>query len=75
MASVTIRGCAFGAVTLLNFAFVFISGADFIHFISFKTIYYNITGETILCQGDYSSLCLFSSLSGYHGLPLVAGTK
>ncbi|XP_008329434.2 nurim [Cynoglossus semilaevis] len=50
MASVTIRGCAFGAVTLLNFAFVFISGADFIHFISFKTIYYNITGETILCQ-------------------------
>ncbi|XP_037120309.1 nurim [Syngnathus acus] len=50
MASVTIRGCALCTVTLLNFAFVFLSGADFIRFISFRAIYHNITGETTLCQ-------------------------
>ncbi|XP_049606570.1 nurim [Syngnathus scovelli] len=50
MASVTIRGCALCTVTLLNFAFVFLSGADFIRFISFQAIYHNITGETTLCQ-------------------------
>lgn len=51
MASVTVRGCALCAVSLFNFAFVFISGADFIRFISFRAIYHNITGETTLCQG------------------------
>lgn len=51
MASVTVRGCALGTVSLLNFAFVFISGADFIQFISFSAIYHNITGETTLCRG------------------------
>ncbi|XP_042291580.1 nurim [Thunnus maccoyii] len=52
MASVTVslRGWVFATVSLLNFAFVFISGADFIRFISFRAIYHNITGETILCQ-------------------------
>lgn len=51
MAAVTVRGCALCTVSLLNFAFVFISGADFIRFISFRAIYHNITGETTLCQG------------------------
>ncbi|XP_053190546.1 nurim [Scomber japonicus] len=52
MASVaaTLRVCFFCTVSLLNFAFVFISGADFIRFISFRAIYHNITGETKLCQ-------------------------
>ncbi|XP_044191699.1 nurim [Thunnus albacares] len=48
--TVTLRGWVFATVSLLNFAFVFISGADFIRFISFRAIYHNITGETILCQ-------------------------
>ncbi|KAF0024361.1 hypothetical protein F2P81_023163 [Scophthalmus maximus] len=50
MASVTVRGCALGAASLLNFAFVFVSAADFIRFVSFRAIYHNITGETTLCQ-------------------------
>lgn len=60
MASVTIRGCLLVAASLLNFAFVFISGVDFIRFISFRAIYHNITGETTLCQGKniYSQTCL-----------------
>lgn len=51
MASVTIRSLALGAVSLLNLLFVFITGADFIRFLSFRAIYHNITGETKLCQG------------------------
>ncbi|KAM6974254.1 nurim [Tautogolabrus adspersus] len=50
MASVTVRGWVLCTVSLLNFAFVFISGADFIRFISYRAIYHNITGETTLCQ-------------------------
>ncbi|XP_026155268.1 nurim [Mastacembelus armatus] len=50
MASVTVRDWALGIVSLLNFAFVFITGADFIRFISFRAIYHNITGETTLCH-------------------------
>ncbi|KAM4540142.1 nurim [Odontesthes bonariensis] len=50
MASVTIRGWALCTVCLLNLLFVFISGADFIRFVSFRAIYHNITGETTLCQ-------------------------
>lgn len=46
----TVRRWALVAVSLLNFAFVFISGADFIRFISFRAIYHNITGDTTLCQ-------------------------
>ncbi|XP_061839400.1 nurim [Nerophis lumbriciformis] len=54
MASVTVRGCALCTTALLNFAFVFISGADFIRFLSFRVIYHNITGETSLCQDSIS---------------------
>ncbi|XP_068431073.1 nurim [Clinocottus analis] len=50
MASVGLRGGILCAVSLLNTAFVFISGADFIRFISFRAIYHNITGDTTLCQ-------------------------
>ncbi|XP_056273531.1 nurim [Pseudoliparis swirei] len=50
MASVGLRGLALCAVCLLNTAFVFISGAEFIRFISFRAIYHNITGDTTLCQ-------------------------
>ncbi|CAJ1083244.1 nurim [Xyrichtys novacula] len=50
MASVSVWGWALCTVSLLNFAFVFISGADFVRFISFRAIYHNITGDTILCQ-------------------------
>ncbi|XP_061676761.1 nurim [Syngnathoides biaculeatus] len=50
MASLTARECAMCTLSLLNFAFVFISGADFIRFVSFRAIYHNITGETTLCQ-------------------------
>ncbi|XP_075995172.1 nurim [Genypterus blacodes] len=50
MASVTVRGCALCTATLLNFAFVFVTSADFISFLSFRTIYHNLTGETKLCQ-------------------------
>ncbi|XP_071383615.1 nurim [Centroberyx affinis] len=50
MASVTVRGWALCTLALLNFAFVFITGADFIRFVSFRAIYHNITGETTLCQ-------------------------
>ena len=53
MASVTVRGCALCTVSLLNFAFVFISGADFIRFLSFRPIYHNITGDTTLCRGKF----------------------
>ncbi|KAM8883675.1 nurim [Synchiropus picturatus] len=50
MASVAACGGALSALSLLNFAFVFISGVDFIGFISFRAIYHNITGETTLCR-------------------------
>ncbi|PWA15084.1 nurim [Gambusia affinis] len=50
MASVTARSWALCALSLLNLLFVFISGADFIRFVSFRPIYHNITGETTLCQ-------------------------
>ncbi|KAM6899850.1 nurim [Xenentodon cancila] len=50
MASVTVRCWALCTVSLLNLLFVFISGAEFIRFISFRAIYHNITGETTLCR-------------------------
>lgn len=50
MASVTARSWALCTVCLINLLFVFISGADFIRFVSFRPIYHNITGDTVLCQ-------------------------
>ncbi|XP_072304194.1 nurim [Eucyclogobius newberryi] len=46
----SLRGGALCAAALLNFAFVFITGSDFMRFVSFRAIYHNITGETTLCQ-------------------------
>ncbi|XP_010898752.1 nurim [Esox lucius] len=37
-------------LALLNFIFVFITGAEFVRFISFRVIYHNITGDSSLCQ-------------------------
>ncbi|XP_030203324.1 nurim [Gadus morhua] len=48
--SVTARGSALCVLALLNFAFVFITGADFVRFISFRAIYQNITGDSPICQ-------------------------
>ncbi|KAK7898512.1 hypothetical protein WMY93_019365 [Mugilogobius chulae] len=48
--SVSVFGALLCAVSLLNFAFVFITGSDFIRFVSFRAIYHNITGDTTLCQ-------------------------
>ena len=62
MASVTVRGSVLGILALLNFAFVFITGADFIRFVSFRAIYHNITGETTLCQGKPSSCYLQATM-------------
>uniref|UniRef100_A0A4W5MZW6 Nurim n=1 Tax=Hucho hucho TaxID=62062 RepID=A0A4W5MZW6_9TELE len=50
MASVTARGVTLCILSLFNFVFVFITGADFVRFISFRAIYHNITGESPLCQ-------------------------
>lgn len=55
MAAVSVRGCVLCALSLLNFAFVFVSGADLVRFLSFRAIYHNITGETHICQGECSS--------------------
>ena len=48
----TARGSALCVLALLNFAFVFITGADFVRFISFRAIYQNITGDSPICQGN-----------------------
>ncbi|CAL9691701.1 unnamed protein product [Knipowitschia caucasica] len=53
-------GAVLCAAALLNFAFVFITGSDFIRFVSFREIYHNITGETTRCQDSVawsSALC------------------
>ena len=50
MASLTVRGCVLCAASLLNMAFVFVSSADLVQFLSFRAIYHNITGETRLCD-------------------------
>lgn len=56
MASVTVRDCVLCVVSILNFAFVFMSGADLVRFLSFRAIYHNITGETQICQGKMRRL-------------------
>ncbi|KAM7373391.1 hypothetical protein PAMP_008243 [Pampus punctatissimus] len=58
----SVRGWIFCTASLINCAFVFISGADFIHFISFQAIYHNITGETTLCQVALQDSSVIKSL-------------
>ncbi|XP_062854230.1 nurim [Trichomycterus rosablanca] len=50
MATVTVRNSALCVVSLLNFIFVFLTGADFVRFVSFRPIYHNITGGAPLCR-------------------------
>lgn len=58
MALLTARNLAMSVVSLINFVFVFVTGADFVRFISFRPIYHNITGGARLCDGKtvYCSL-------------------
>lgn len=51
MASVTARRLLLCGLSLLNFLFVFGTGAEFVRFISFRAIYHNITGGPPLCRG------------------------
>ncbi|KAL4629627.1 hypothetical protein GN956_G16568 [Arapaima gigas] len=50
MATVTARDVLLCTVSLLNFVFVFGTGAEFVRFISFRAIYQNITGGPPLCH-------------------------
>ncbi|XP_066579607.1 nurim [Amia ocellicauda] len=44
MAAVTPRSLGLGALTLLNFVFVFGTGVEFVRFVSFRAIYHNLSG-------------------------------
>ncbi|XP_063040901.1 nurim [Engraulis encrasicolus] len=50
MASVAVRLSFLSTVALLNFVFVFVTGTDFVRFVSFRAIYHNITGGSVVCQ-------------------------
>ncbi|XP_076862344.1 nurim [Brachyhypopomus gauderio] len=50
MASLTVRDVTICVIALMNFVFVFGTGADFVRFISFRAIYHNITGGAALCE-------------------------
>ncbi|XP_030645341.1 nurim [Chanos chanos] len=50
MASGMVREFFLCAAALLNFVFVFGTGADFVRFISFRAIYQNLTGGPPQCQ-------------------------
>ncbi|KAJ8334961.1 hypothetical protein SKAU_G00406000 [Synaphobranchus kaupii] len=55
MASViTGRSLAICILALVNFMFVFGTGAEFVRFISFRAIYHNITGGPPLCRDTVS---------------------
>jgi len=51
MASVTFRDCFLSISALITFVFVFVSGADFVRFVSFRAIYHNLSGAAPPCQG------------------------
>ncbi|KAI4872651.1 hypothetical protein NFI96_028945, partial [Prochilodus magdalenae] len=50
MAWTSARPVLLCATALINFGFVFGTGADFVRFISFRAIYHNITGGAPLCR-------------------------
>ncbi|KAF5889879.1 nurim [Clarias magur] len=50
MALLTARNFTLAVLSLINFLFVFVTGVDFVRFISFRPIYHNITGGTPLCN-------------------------
>lgn len=51
MALLTARNLTLCVLSLINFIFVFVTGADFVRFISFRPVYHNITGGAPLCDG------------------------
>ncbi|CAL8292608.1 unnamed protein product [Merluccius merluccius] len=54
MASGRARAAALCVSASLSFIFIFITGADFIRFVSFRAIYRNITGDSSSCRDDVS---------------------
>ncbi|XP_077086353.1 nurim isoform X2 [Siphateles boraxobius] len=50
MASVTFRDCFLCFSALITFVFVFVTGADFVRFVSFRAIYHNLSGAAPPCQ-------------------------
>ncbi|XP_050992856.1 nurim [Labeo rohita] len=50
MASVTFRDCFLCVSALITFVFVFVTGADFVRFVSFRAIYHNLSGAAPLCR-------------------------
>ncbi|KAG7457540.1 hypothetical protein MATL_G00228310 [Megalops atlanticus] len=54
MASVSAHNLALCALALMNFVFVFGTGAEFVRFVSFRVIYHNITGGPPLCRDSVS---------------------
>ncbi len=55
MASVTFRDCFLFASALITFVCVFVTGADFVRFVSFRAIYHNLSGAAPLCRGKRAS--------------------
>ncbi|KTF89563.1 hypothetical protein cypCar_00042795 [Cyprinus carpio] len=61
MASVTFRDCFLCVSALITFVSVFVTGADFVRFVSFRAIYHNLSGAAPLCRAvDVFLLVLFS---------------
>nr|XP_055076930.1 nurim [Misgurnus anguillicaudatus] len=54
MASVTFRDCFLCVSALINFIFVFVTGADFVRFVSFRAIFHNLSGDAPLCRESVS---------------------
>ncbi len=55
MASVTFRDCFLFVSALTTFVCVFVTGADFVRFVSFRAIYHNLSGGAPLCRGKRAS--------------------
>ncbi len=55
MASVTFRDCFLFVSALITFVCVFVTGADFVRFVSFRAIYHNLSGAAPLCRGKRAS--------------------
>ncbi|XP_069053983.1 nurim [Lepisosteus oculatus] len=53
-AAVTLPSLCLAALTLLNFVFVFGTGAEFVRFLSFRAIYRNLTGGAPVCVDSVS---------------------
>ncbi|TRY82240.1 hypothetical protein DNTS_009359 [Danionella cerebrum] len=54
MASAAFRDCLLCISTLISFVFVFVTGADFVRFVSFRAIYQNLSGAAPQCRDSRS---------------------